>query len=79
MNLEGRRTPTPGARIIEGGLTPQQEEFGYWLEEDEEGITLMKASGGGPPPPPPRIVNRVPKKDAPRQAIINRLRSLIKG
>jgi hypothetical protein len=65
--------------MVEGVLTPQQEEFGYWIEEDDEAITLMKASGGGPPPPPPRIVNRVPKKDAPRQVILNRLKSLIKG
>ena len=79
MNLEGRKAASPGTKIVEGVLTPMQEEFGYWIEEDDQFITLMKASGGGPPPPPPRVVNRIPKKDAPRQVIFNRLKSLIKG
>ncbi|MSQ33798.1 MAG: hypothetical protein EXR60_05205 [Dehalococcoidia bacterium] len=79
MDLESRQQTGAGAKIIAGALTTMQEEFGYWLEEDDEAITLMKASGGGPPPPPPRIVNRVPKRDAPRQVIISRLKTLIKG
>lgn len=73
-----------GMKPIPGILSEIAEEAGYFFAENDERITVYQRTSNDPaqgstPKPVFRVIATALKKDGPRPALINRLKSLVKG
>ena len=80
MVEESKKIPIPGARKIEGFLTPLQQERGLELLEDDTHIMLVRWRGTdeGRGPVISTQLARQPKSAGNRDALIRRMLSTLK-